>query len=120
MFSQVLPASSISEITPYHDITFPSSSLSSQSFQFPTSGPSFLFLSSVLQLYVLMSDLLRKPLLGNDKSRQKDNIRELFDLLGRKECNKHLLFFLLDLVVVRLVPELCELTPKELFELRAG
>jgi hypothetical protein len=59
-------------------------------------------------------------LLGTDRTQQRDNIRELFDLLGRKECNKHLLFFLLDLVVVRLVPELSDLTPKELFELRAG
>ena len=49
---------------------------------------------------------------------QRDNIRELFDLLGKKECNKHLLMFVVDLIVVRLVPELAEHTPKELFDLR--
>jgi hypothetical protein len=59
-------------------------------------------------------------LLGTSAQQQKDNIRELFDLLGRKDCNKHLLFFFLDLVVVRLVPELAEQTPKELFDLRAA
>jgi hypothetical protein len=47
-------------------------------------------------------------------------VRDLFDLLSRKECNKHLLFFLLDLVVVRLVPELASETPKELFEMRTA
>jgi len=63
-------------------------------------------------------DILRSPLLGTSKQQQRDNIRELFDLLGSKECNKHLLMFLLDLLVVRLVPELGEQTPKELFDLR--
>ena len=63
-------------------------------------------------------DVLRSPLLGTSKQQQRDNIRELFDLLGSKECNKHLLMFLLDLLVVRLVPELAEQTSKELFDLR--
>jgi len=65
-------------------------------------------------------DLLRKAFLGMDGQQQRENVRELFDLLGRKECNKHLLMFLVDLVVVRLVPELAERTPKELFDLRTG
>jgi hypothetical protein len=59
-------------------------------------------------------------LLGTSSQQQSDNIRELFDLMGMKECNKHLLFFMLDLIVVRLIPELAEQTPKELFDLRAA
>jgi hypothetical protein len=62
--------------------------------------------------------LLRGPLLGTSAQQQRENVRELFDLLGSKECNKHLLMFLVDLLVVRLVPELAEQTPKELFDLR--
>jgi hypothetical protein len=62
--------------------------------------------------------MLRGPLLGTLPQQQRENIRELFDLLGSKECNKHLLMFLVDLLVVRLVPELAEQTPKELFDLR--
>ena len=67
-----------------------------------------------------MVDLLKKALLGMGGQQQRENVHELFDLLGRKECNKHLLMFLVDLVVVRLVPELAEQTPKELFDLRTG
>jgi hypothetical protein len=58
--------------------------------------------------------------LGTSMQQQRDNVRDLFDLLSWKECNKHLLFFLLDLVVVRLVPELAIETPKELFDLRTA
>ena len=47
-------------------------------------------------------------------------MRELFDLLSCKDCNKHLLYYLLDLFVVRLIPELAESTPKELFEIRSS
>jgi hypothetical protein len=58
--------------------------------------------------------------LGTSSQQQRDNIRELFDLLGKKECNKHLLMFMVDLIVVRLIPELAEQTPKELFDLRTN
>ena len=68
----------------------------------------------------LMGDVVRKALLGSTLQQQKDNVRELFDLLGMKECNKHLLMFMLDLIVVRLIPELAEQTPKELFDLRTS
>jgi len=61
-----------------------------------------------------------KALLGSTSQQQEDNIRELFDILGMKECNKHLLMFLLDLIVVRLIPELAEQTPKELLDLRTN
>ena len=58
------------------------------------------------------------PLLGTEVQQQKDNVRELFDLLSMKECNKHLMMFMVDLIVVRLIPELAEQTPRELFDLR--
>lgn len=65
-----------------------------------------------------MVEILRKSLLGIELQQQRDNVTELFNLLGKKECNKHILFFMLDLMVVRLIPELTEQTPKELFDLR--
>jgi hypothetical protein len=62
---------------------------------------------------------LRTAVLGTDPQQQRENVHELCDLFARKECNKHLLFYLLDLVVVRVIPELGETTPKELSDLRA-
>jgi len=62
--------------------------------------------------------IIRKLLLGTEEQQQNENMSELFDLLGRKECNKHLLMFLIDLMVVRLIPELTEMSPKELYDWR--
>jgi hypothetical protein len=76
------------------------------------------YLVSPITLQINHKDYFRKPLLGTSKQQQSDNVRDLFDLLSKKECNKHLLFFLLDLVVVRFIPELALETPKELYDLR--
>ena len=65
-----------------------------------------------------LPDIVRKLLLGTEQQQEKENMTELFDLLGRKECNKHLLMFMVDLMVVRLIPELSEMSPKELYDWR--
>jgi hypothetical protein len=45
-------------------------------------------------------------------------VEEILDVFGDVYCNKHLVYNILELVIVRLVPELRESTPSELLSER--
>jgi hypothetical protein len=65
--------------------------------------------------------LLRKTYLADGRREaQMEQIEGWLDVLGDAYMNKHLLFAALELVVVRLVPELAERRPGELLVERAG
>jgi len=45
-------------------------------------------------------------------------VEDILDVFGDAYCNKHLVYNILELVIVRLVPELGESTPSELLSER--
>jgi hypothetical protein len=68
-----------------------------------------------------MPPLLRSTYLADGRREaQMQEIEGWLDVLGDAYMNKHLLFALLELFVVRLMPELAERGPGELLAERAG
>lgn len=55
-----------------------------------------------------------------DDERVLDELGGLLDVVGDEYCNKHLMYSVLELVLVRLMPELAEKGVVELWEERLG
>lgn len=55
-----------------------------------------------------------------DDERVVDELAGLLDVVGDEYCNKHLMYSVLELVLVRLMPELSEKGVVELWEERLG
>jgi hypothetical protein len=55
-----------------------------------------------------------------DDERVLDQLESLLDVVGDEYCNKHLMYSVLELVLVRLMPELSEKGVVELWEERLG
>ena len=47
-------------------------------------------------------------------------VEDILDCFGNKEMNKHLIYGIIELVLVRMIPELAEKTPRELLIDRIG
>lgn len=62
-------------------------------------------------------ELLRGILFGDDPQKGIDDILDLFQ---NKQINKHLVFSLLDHIVATIAPELVEMTPQELLNVKLG
>ncbi|KAK9479347.1 PXA domain-containing protein [Lipomyces japonicus] len=60
---------------------------------------------------------IRKQVLGDDAIR---GVEELLSPFDNKFANKHLLFFLVDMIIIKILPELAEQTPEELKVWRLG
>ncbi|KAK7208406.1 PXA domain-containing protein [Myxozyma melibiosi] len=60
---------------------------------------------------------MRKQILGEDA---REGVEELLSPFENKFANKHLLYFLFDIVIIKLLPEMAEMTPEELKEWRLG
>ena len=61
---------------------------------------------------------LRSLIFGASRKLQLDTAHDLLDTFDNAKCNKHLVFQLLDLITVKILPELADLTPREIMELR--
>ncbi|KAH8128675.1 PXA domain-containing protein [Trichoderma asperelloides] len=57
---------------------------------------------------------------GEDDERVLDELESLLDVVGDEYCNKHLMYSVLELILVRLMPELSEKGVVELWEERLG
>jgi hypothetical protein len=55
---------------------------------------------------------------GPDMERTVKEVEEVLDTLGDSYCNKHLLYGVVELIIVRLIPELSEKGVKELLDER--
>lgn len=64
-----------------------------------------------------MPETAKFVMLGDDP---KESIDEILDLFSDKLVNKHLVYILLEHIIARLVPELTEVTPQELLEIKLG
>ncbi|KAK9450870.1 PXA domain-containing protein [Limtongia smithiae] len=60
---------------------------------------------------------MRKQFLGDDAMQ---GVEELLSPFENKFANKHLLYFLFDIVIVKVLPELSQMTPEELKSWRLG
>ena len=57
---------------------------------------------------------------GDDETEWKRAVDGMLDILGEKEVNKHMVYQVLELVVVRLVPEIGEVEVWKLMGERVG
>lgn len=57
---------------------------------------------------------------GEDKEAMINEVEAILDIFGDSYCNKHLIYGILELVVVRLIPEVGEKGVKELMEESLG
>lgn len=64
-----------------------------------------------------MPETAKFVMLGDDP---KESVDEILDLFSDKLVNKHLVYILLEHIIARLVPELTEVTPQELLEIKLG
>lgn len=64
-----------------------------------------------------MSETAKFMVLGDEP---KESIDEILDLFADKTVNKHLVYALLEHIIARLVPELTEVTPQELLDIKLG
>ncbi|KAF5098493.1 hypothetical protein D0Z00_002015 [Geotrichum galactomycetum] len=64
-----------------------------------------------------MSETAKFMVLGDEP---KESIDEILDLFADKLVNKHLVYALLEHIIARLVPELTEVTPQELLDIKLG
>ena len=55
---------------------------------------------------------------GADMERRVKEVEEVLDMFSDSYCNKHLLYGVVELIVVRLVPEMAEKGVEELLEER--
>jgi hypothetical protein len=55
---------------------------------------------------------------GRDIDRRVREVEEVLNMFGDRYCNKHLLYGVVELIIVRLIPELGEKGAKELLEER--
>lgn len=59
-------------------------------------------------------------LVGDVEEDMVDEIEGLLGVLGDEYCNKHLMYSVLELILVRLMPELAESSVEELLRERLG
>lgn len=57
---------------------------------------------------------------GRDVHRRVKEVENVLDMFGDSYCNKHLLYGVVELIVVRLLPELAEQGVEELLNERLG
>jgi len=55
---------------------------------------------------------------GPEKDRRGQEVEEVLNAFGDSYCNKHLLYGVVELIIVRLIPELAEKGVEELLEER--
>ena len=65
-----------------------------------------------------VSQPLRSLIFGASRTTQLDTAHDLLDNFEDAKCNKHLVFQLLDLITVKILPELADLTPREIMDIR--
>ncbi|KAK9382416.1 PXA domain-containing protein [Kockiozyma suomiensis] len=65
----------------------------------------------------VVPERMRKQVLGDDAL---SGVEELLSPFENKFANKHLLYFLFDMVIVKVLPEMAEMTPEELKQWRLG
>lgn len=68
-------------------------------------------------IYSNVPETMRAILFGDDA---KQGIDEILDLFDNKQINKHLVYSLLDHIVTTIAPELVEMTPHELLNIKLG
>ncbi|KAJ6780735.1 hypothetical protein PWT90_04298 [Aphanocladium album] len=104
-------------------VLFPNNAPGKSSLAPPSSDEEFVALrkrAAGALLGLLPASVARVYFGGVSAAAQRDGMEELFMVLNDDYCNKHLMYSVLELILVRLMPELSEKGVGELWEERLG
>lgn len=101
------------------DAVFPNGSLGPARPTPSTDEQSQIKVQTAHTLHSRLPTIVAKQCFGEDEAKQFELINELLEVLGEKEINKHLLYRLLDHVVIKLMPKLEECGASELYRERS-
>ncbi|RDW83328.1 hypothetical protein BP5796_04819 [Coleophoma crateriformis] len=69
-------------------------------------------------LLSLVPERIQDIYFGRDKERRIGEVEEVLNIFSDRYCNKHLLYGIVELIIVRLMPELADKGIEELWEER--
>ncbi|KAJ3485181.1 hypothetical protein NLG97_g6873 [Lecanicillium saksenae] len=104
-------------------VLFPNNAPGKSSLAPPSSDEGFVALrkrAAGALLGLLPTSVARVYFGGASAAAQRDGMEELLMVLNDEYCNKHLMYSVLELILVRLMPELSEKGVGELWEERLG